>query len=86
MKKQYITASVVFTLIFLHICASSQNILADELSGGTHATQPKTAETFPDCGILFAIWDDFALALADFTEAIRFDLNDASTYNSCGGI
>jgi len=48
MKKHLITAFAVFTFISLYICADSQNILADELSGGIHATQPKTAETFLD--------------------------------------
>jgi tetratricopeptide (TPR) repeat protein len=45
-------------------------------SGG----QPRTAGAFLDRGILFGSRGDFALAIEDFTEAIRLDPNNASAY------
>jgi tetratricopeptide (TPR) repeat protein len=48
--------------------------------GESEKAAPKTAGTFLDRGILFGSRGDFALAIEDFTEAIKLDPNMAAAY------
>ena len=52
--------------------------------GAHEKSSPKTAGNFLDRGILFADREDYDMAIADFTEAIKLDPNNGSAYSKRG--